>query len=173
MFNYHVNGESQGYGYARGNYPSFISAPNGESQYEQLRGRVGYVVVSRANGNVETQMMQGQLLTHLNDTVSDPPSHYQLLYVADDRSLAAYALVPGARIVGETAPNTQVTLNTSMTANSHSFSYEWTVTAGEDGRYAVTTPYPGQYRVGGNTVEVPSSAVMNGTQVTAGERAIK
>lgn len=154
------------------NYESLISATSGESQYEQLSGRVGYVVVSNASGNVRNQMMQGQLLMYLNDLASDPPSHYQLLYVADNRSLAAYALVPDARIVGETAPNTPVTLNTSMTVNSHSFPYDWTVTTGEDGRYAVTVPYPGQYRVGGTAVEVPSSAVMNGTQVTAGDHAL-
>ena len=80
--------------------------------------------------------------------------------------MAAYAVVPGAQVVGEAAPNEQITLNTSVGINGQQYPYNWTVTAGDDGRYEVTVPYSGQYRVGGETVTVPSAAVMNGTTVT-------
>jgi dolichyl-diphosphooligosaccharide--protein glycosyltransferase len=157
MYNYFVNGESENYGYARNNYEPFATAADLDTWYERFRGRVGYVVMSNLNTVRES---------------TDPPAHYQLLYTNAEGSLAAYAVVPGAQIVGETAPNSQVMVNTSVTVDGRSLAREWTVTAGKDGRYAVTVPYPGQYRVGETTIEVPSAAVMNGTRVTAGEHAI-
>jgi dolichyl-diphosphooligosaccharide--protein glycosyltransferase len=174
MYNYFVNGESQSYGYARNTYEPFITASDPDAQYDQLAGRVGYIIVDSVDIEVPKESTQGQLLRYLksNTTKANPPAHYQLLSIGADQSLAAYAVVPGAKIAGETTPGEQVVVNTSVTVDGHSLTRGWTVTAGESGRYTVTVPYAGQYRIGETTVEVPSSAVMNGTQVTAGEHAI-
>jgi dolichyl-diphosphooligosaccharide--protein glycosyltransferase len=152
MYNYFVNGEGESYGYARRNYDSFTVASDLDGWYERFRGRVGYVVMSNLNTVRKS---------------SNPPAHYQLLYTNSEGSLAAYAVVPGAQIVGESVPGNQVVLNTSVPVNGRSLTREWTVTAGEDGRYNITVPYSGRYRVEGQTVTVPSAAVMNGTRVTA------
>jgi dolichyl-diphosphooligosaccharide--protein glycosyltransferase len=157
MYNYFVNGEAESYSYARETYRPFTTAGNFDAWYDRFDHRVGYVVMKNIH-TVRPSMT--------------PPSHYQLLYTTSDGSLASYAVVPGARVVGETAPDSQVVLNTSVPVDGRSPTREWTVTSGEDGHYNVTVPYSGEYQVDGTTIEVPSAAVMNGTRVTVGEHGI-
>ncbi|WP_049895253.1 hypothetical protein [Halopiger xanaduensis] len=55
MYNHFINGESKGYGYAQSNYEDFITSSDPGSWYEQIEGRVGYVVVT----DVESDLSAG------------------------------------------------------------------------------------------------------------------
>ena len=174
MFNYYVSGESESYGYARDTYPEFISSVRGESSYERLRDRVGFVVLEPLPRRANT--MQERLYytygSRWADQGYEAVSHYRAVYTSSDQATKVFVLVPGARIDGQVAANTTVELRTDVEIPNDSFTYRTRVTADANGSYQATVPYPGEYELQwGNrttTVTVPESAVENGTGVRVG-----
>ena len=168
MYNHFVNGEARSYGYARSNYGDFISSSDPDGWYEQFNGRVGYVVVTAIDDeNVSQESTQHQLLANLGAGGDDqePLSRYQVLTVDSDRSAAAFAVVPGATIVGSGQSGETLNVSTMVSTDGASFSYNRTVAVGGNGRFAVTVPYAGTYRVGSERVTVSENEVVSGAQI--------
>lgn len=171
MYNYVVNGEAESYCYARNQSVQFLGRTDPAATYQQYSNRVGYVVVTDVPRQLGEAAMGARLLGTLDaDTQTVPPlAHYRLLYVDDDRSIAAYALVPGARITGQAEGSGQVvTVETTVDVDGETLTYERSVTASGDGGFTVRVPYAGEYAVGGQPVTDPESAVTNGTAVSVG-----
>ncbi|WP_436344530.1 MFS transporter [Natronorubrum sp. FCH18a] len=170
MYNYHVSGESQRYGYAMANFDDFRFGDDPDGNYSQFEDRVGYVVVTERDRDLPAESAHAQLLEELGTGGDDGEAlaHYQLLSVDDDRSAAAFVVVPGATIETTAEPNETVTVSTSVSVDGESFTYERAVTVGEDGRLAVTVPYAGTYSVGDDSVDVTESAVLEGETVEVG-----
>ncbi len=164
MYNYLVNGESQSYWYAEENYPGFRSSGRPDEQFDKLDGRVGYIVsdiggISWSNGT-QSGSLEGPGASSDGGGSLD---HYQLLYVDEDRSRAAFAVVPGADITGSGAPNESLLISTDVTVDGASFTYQRKVQSNANGEFTVTVPYEGTYRVGDQRVSVDKSGVLNGS----------
>jgi len=170
MYNYHVNGESRSYSYARSTYDDFRFGDDPDGQYDDFDDRVGYVVVTDVDGDVPSDSAQAQLLDEFGagDDGSAALAHYQLLAVDADRSASAFAVVPGATIEGTTAANETITVATDVAVDGAAFTYEREVTAGPDGAFNVTVAYPGEYAIGDERVDVTPVAVENGSTIDHG-----
>ena len=171
MYNHFVNGESRSYGYARGTYRDFISGSNPDGRYDQFDDRVGYVVITAVDEDAPRESVQHQLLANLGagGDEQEPLSQYQLLTVDSDRSVAAFAVVPGATIVGSAQPGETLNVSTMVSADGTSFGYNRTVAVGGEGRFAVTVPYAGAYRVGSERITVSETDVVEGSQIDSGD----
>jgi dolichyl-diphosphooligosaccharide--protein glycosyltransferase len=181
MYNYHVSGESLNYGYAQSNYRDFTFAADSGSAYERYiangPAQNAYLVTEPIPGDPEISddMMQSRLHDRYGSASngSDGLAHYRALYSSPSGDYKAFRVVPGATIRGEANPGSTVTVETQVDIEGASFTYQRGVTATENGTYAVTVPYPGEYETsGGNatSVAVSESAVQNGENVQA-ERA--
>ncbi|PSP23683.1 MFS transporter, partial [Halobacteriales archaeon QH_10_65_19] len=165
MYNYFVSGESQGYGYARGNYESFVFAEDPDSWYDRFESRVGYVVLDNFDGDTPETSVYTKLFDEFG-AGEDTVTHYQLLYSGEDAR--AFVVVPGAAIATTADPGENVTASTDVTIAGESFTYERTTTANETGQATIRVAYPGEYEVGSETVQVRESDVLNGTEVSVG-----
>ena len=167
MYNYFVNGESRGYGYAMSNYDEFRFGDDPDGHYDQFEDRVGYVVVTEVDGDVPARSAQVRLLEDLGagGDGGEALAHYQLLTVDEDRSAAAFAVVPGATLEGTAEANDTVEVSTAVSAGGESFTYEREVDVGADGTYAVTVPYASAYSVGDGTVTVAEDDVLAGATI--------
>ncbi|SEP68423.1 MFS transporter [Natrinema salaciae] len=165
MYNHFVSGESQSYGYAQRNYADFVSDSNPDGRYDQFAGRVGYVVVTEATGDVPTTSAQAQLLEAYGagGNGTDGLAHYRALSVDED--VAAFAVVPGATLEVSGEPGANVTAETDVSVSGESFTYERSAAVDGDGRASVTVPYAGEYAVGDRTVRVTEGDVLNGSSV--------
>ncbi len=164
MHNYFVNGESRSYGYARSNFEDFRLDDDPDGYYEEFGDRVGYVLVTDER-DAPSESVQAQLLEDLGSGGADGEAleHYQLLYVDEDRSVAAFALVPGVTLEATGEPGESVTVSGEVSVSGETVAYERTVEVGEDGRLEVTVSNPGSYSIGDERVEVSERDVVNGS----------
>lgn len=169
MYNHFVSGESESYGYAQNNYIDFQSDSDPDEWYSQFDGRVGYVVVTAIGEDVPTESAQHQLLMNLGagGDGQQALSHYQLLTVGEDRSAAAFVVVPGATITAAGEPGESVNVSTEVSVNTASFTYERETTVGDNGQAEVVVPYAGTYSIGSQSVEVTKTDVLEGEGVEA------
>ncbi|WP_252699111.1 MFS transporter [Natronosalvus vescus] len=159
MHNYFVNGESRGYGYARSNFDDFRLDDDPDRYHEAFGDRVGYVLVTDReahSGTVQTHLLEG---LGVGEGDGEPLEHYQLLYVDDDRSVAAFALVPGATLEVGSESGENVIVSGDIFVSGESLEYERTVTVGEDGKLEVTVSNPGTYLIDGEEVVVSEEDV--------------
>jgi dolichyl-diphosphooligosaccharide--protein glycosyltransferase len=135
--------------------------------YSQFDGRVGYVVLTEVDADIPAESTQSQLLTNLGagGNGTEALSHYQLLSVDDDRSAAAFVVVPGATITAPGEPGETVNVSTEVSVGDSSFTYEHEVTVGDNGQVEVIVPYAGEYSVGSASVEVTETDVLDGAVV--------
>ncbi|ELY45366.1 hypothetical protein [Natronorubrum sulfidifaciens] len=167
MYNYFVNGESRSYGYARSNYDEFRAGTDPDGHANGFGDRVGYVVVTDIEGEPPAESTQTRLLADLGagGNGGGALAHYQLLAVDDDRTTAAFALVPGATLEASGEPGETVAVRTDVSIDGESFTYEREAEVGDDGQLAVTVAYPGEYAVGDDTVTVTETAVETGERL--------
>ncbi|APX96580.1 MFS transporter [Natronorubrum daqingense] len=170
LYNYFVSGDSDRYGYASSNYEEFRTDGDPDGWYDEFDGEVGYVVMEGGGGNVESDDAQSQL--HGGVTGGNAPSvdHYKAIYVHDDRSVSAFAVVPGATLEGSVEPDETLEVATDASVSGETLEYERDVTADDDGDFEVTVPYAGEYSVGDDTIDVTEEDVMNGSEVEAASR---
>jgi len=177
-YNYHVAGESDEYSYALSNYEPFLAStdPDGE-YYDQFRGRVGYVAVSslgdRTEGDLPAEVAYGRLYDRLGSAGGgvDGVGHYRAAFVAPDRSVVVFRVVPGATITGTAADadaDGDLVAETDVSIPNAAFTYRRHVDPAADGSYNVTVAHPGTYEVGGETVTVTETDVREGATVEAG-----
>jgi asparagine N-glycosylation enzyme membrane subunit Stt3 len=167
-YNHVVNGQTRSYGFAKEHYQQFVLSRSPAGWYERLHDRVGFVV-TRDLESAPPGSMQARLHRH-NGSASGNASglaHFRAVYVSDDRSLKVFTLVAGATVTGTGTPNATVTATVEVDIPGASFVYRRAVPVGADGRYQFTTPYPGRYEVGGETVTVSERAVRTGGRVNA------
>lgn len=169
MYNHFVSGESESYWFARRNYGSFIRGGDSVAWYEELRGRVGFVVTTGEGGAGFLTRMQGRLHDAMGSRVGDTPgvAHYRAVYASDDGFVKVFTLVPGATVEGrlDVAEPTAVSLETDVSIEGASFTYERLARTDAEGAFAVTVAHPGEYRVGDRRVTVSEAAVVDGETV--------
>jgi dolichyl-diphosphooligosaccharide--protein glycosyltransferase len=179
MYNYFVNYHSVPslrYSYARSNDDPFPSSASPEATYQRHRSRVGFVVTTdehRPSVQVLNGSRAGSLSMHarLHDRLTSRGdgvpglAHYRALWTSEDGSVRVFTLVPGARITGTAAPNTTVTVSTTVALGHRTFRYERRTTANATGTVGVTVPYPGEYTVGNRSVTVSEADVTEGRTV--------
>lgn len=166
MYNYFVNGEADKYDYAFGNFDYFRTSDDPDSWYEQFEeSQVGYVVMTDEEEAYSENTTQAKLHDDHGTGGDDgePLEHYQAIYIDDEAT--AFAVVPGATISTTGEPGETVTVETDVTVSSETITYERNVTVEEDGTLEVTVPYPGEYRVGQQNVDVSTADVENGSSV--------
>ncbi|ELY95771.1 hypothetical protein C483_00790 [Natrialba hulunbeirensis JCM 10989] len=164
MYNYFVTGESRSYSYAANTFGDFRTSTDPDSWYDEFEGRVGYVVMQDAPGtqvNAQTQLHENY---GAGGNESDGLAHYQAIYL--DEEASAFAVVPGATITGSGEAGEELSLETEVSVSDEAFTYERTVTVDEDGSFAVTVPYPGEYTIGDSDLEVSMDDVENGESVS-------
>lgn len=162
MYNYFVNGHSRSYGYAQSNYHRFAVSTAPNRWYERLHDRVGYIVIE--TDDRFRSAPRGSLHDQLSTPATSPP-HFRAVYRSPTGENLVYTLVPGATITGNRSGTETLTLSTPVTLPGATFTYTRTVSSTSNGRYTVTVPYPGQYRIGNKTVIVRSAAVQNGSTI--------
>jgi dolichyl-diphosphooligosaccharide--protein glycosyltransferase len=174
MYNYYVNGEAQSYGYAQRNYRPFTLSESPEKAHQQyLRGET-YLVTEPIPGapEISPETMQ----TRLHDRYGSSGdgvgglAHYRALYASPEGTYKAFRIVPGGTIEGSASPGSAVNITTDIDIEGDSFTYRRQATAGPNGEYNVTVPYPGEYDIqggGAQSVTVNETAVANGLNVTA------
>jgi dolichyl-diphosphooligosaccharide--protein glycosyltransferase len=96
--------------------------------------------------------------------------HFRLVYASDDGSVKAFALVPGAVVVGTADPGRSVAVSVPVTVGDRAVTYARETTTTAAGWYAVTVPYPGRYTVDGRPVTVSERDVLAGRFVDADGR---
>ncbi|WP_254545784.1 STT3 domain-containing protein [Halomarina pelagica] len=167
VYNYFVGGEAASYGYARANYDAFVESTTPDPWYERFRGRVGYVVVGADDARFSNAI--GARLHDRYGSRGDGVAglaHYRAIYASPDGEYVAFAVVPGATVVGP-ASGESVAVETGVEIDGASFAYERRATV-EDGTVRVTVAYPGTYSVGGETVYVSEAAIEEGRTVRVG-----
>jgi len=173
VFNYFVSGESRSFGYARSNYGDFLRATNGSEWYNQLRGRVGYVV-TQDRPDVGPLTMQSRLHEQYGSQseAASGLGHYRAVHTAGADGYRAFELVPGAVIEGTASPNSTVSASTMVSIPNAEFEYARQTRASADGSYRLRVANAGTYTVAYSnqtqTVTVNETAIQNGTTV-AGE----
>lgn len=155
MYNYFISGESRQYRYVQSMYPQFVADDDPDGWKSTLDGRFGYAIASEERGLSPARLGAGGERTL---------DHYQLLYLSDDGDLAAFAIVEGATIEGMTASDEPVTVRTGVEVDGAAFTYERDVNV-DEGTFSVTVPYPGEYVVGDESVEVSEEDVESGGTV--------
>lgn len=165
-YNYFVNGESQSYAYAQKKYPEFRSATDSEEWFRQLAPRAGFVVTRDDDLADDAPVIEGSLYYALHLGYGVETGHYRAIWASADGSTKAFALVPGARVVGPGDPGSSVTLQTVVSAGETTFDFERSVQVNDQGVFTATLPQPGEYAVGDRTVAVPESAVETGGDVS-------
>jgi dolichyl-diphosphooligosaccharide--protein glycosyltransferase len=173
MYNYFVNGEAKGYGFANRNYERFLSSQDPESKYHKLKDRVGFVVTKNLDLNHEVPPKSNYARFHKRFGSAGPngasgAGHYRAVYASDDGSVKVFTLVPGANLTGTASANETLTVSKRVEIEGATFEYRRVVEVGADGNYSVTVPYSGTYTVGDQTVRVSESEVRNGGNVTVG-----
>lgn len=173
MYNYLVNGESRGYGYARDTYEPFVFGTDPDEWYDRFEGRVGFVVTEDLDppGFGTTLTYHRLHEAYGSATRRDAGvGHYRALWTSPEGDRAVFAVVPGATIVGRTAAS-RVTVRTtvSLAPAGEQFTYERRARPDSDGTVSVRVAHPGEYSVGEERVTVPEAAVWDGATVDAGE----
>ncbi|WP_254535986.1 STT3 domain-containing protein [Halomarina litorea] len=168
MYNYFVSGESRSYSRARTTFEPFLTGRPAKYDTRGFAERVGFVVVEDASTGVAGSM--GVALARYGSRGDETPGlgHYRAIHVSPDGEYTAFRVVPGATVRG-TASGETVTLSTNVSVDGESFTYTRRATV-ENGTYAVTLAYPGEYRIeggGATSVRVSEAAVENGTATRA------
>ena len=171
MYNYFVNGESSGYGYAFNNYEEFARSTDPDSWYDQFEGRVGYVVMGTTPEGSSPQTSIYKLTREFGSASGEANgvAHFRPIYRAPGDSKTAFAVVPGAQITGNVASNATVTVETEVEIPNAKFDYVRETTANASGDWSLRVANPGTYSVSGGgvnqTVEVTEVAVRSGETV--------
>ncbi len=165
MYNYLVNGEARGYGYAMNNFQDFQTDGDPDGWYEQFESDdIGYVVMTETDDDVPQNTSQSQLHENLGtgNEEADALAHYKLLEANEDAT--AFAIVPGATIQTTTDSDSPVTVTTEQTIGDEAITYEREVEP-EDGTLEVTVPYDAEYTIGDDAVEVEEEDVLEGNMI--------
>jgi dolichyl-diphosphooligosaccharide--protein glycosyltransferase len=171
LFNYEVNAESMpelSYRYAEAHYATFVRSDSPDRQYWRHHERVGFVVTTddvSAASPASNWVRLHQRLGSRADGV-EGTGHYRLVSASADDSVKAFALVPGAVVVGTADPGERVSLSLPVTVGDRSFVYSRETTTTDVGWYALTVPYPGTYVVDGRAVTVTERDVLDGRFVS-------
>lgn len=163
MYNFFVTGEAAGYGYARGNYGSFLSTAHPDEAYDGYGNRVGFVVVESMEAPAEST--QATLYDDLG-VGDEPATHYRLLYAGED--LRAFALVEGAVLQVNATSGEEVSATTEVSVGDERVTYRVSATVDESGRATLRVPYPGTYSVVGTEVDVSDAEVQDGATIEVG-----
>lgn len=171
VYNYFVNGQSRGYGYALNNYRAFVRATEFDPWYERLDDRVEYIVLSDAG--LPPGTLQYRLSRAGGGRYQGSPGsgHFRLVHISGHQ---IYELVPGANVTGEAPPNSTVQLETGVEVSGTQFTYTRWANTTADGSYSVRVAYPGEYtathmdRNTTTTVAVSEAAVGNGERIDTG-----
>ncbi|WP_265112368.1 MFS transporter [Halosolutus halophilus] len=164
MYNYFVNGEADRYAYAFNHFYEFQVDDNPDAWYEEFeRSQVGYVVMTDVDEPYPENISQAKLHDNLGTGGDDgePLEHYQAIYI--DNEVTVFAVVPGATITATGEPGETVTVGTEVTVSGETITYEQDVTVGEDGTLEATVPYPSEYTIGDQEVDVSTDAVEDGS----------
>ncbi|AUG46406.1 hypothetical protein BVU17_02285 [Haloarcula taiwanensis] len=172
VYNYFVSGESRSFSYARQRYGPFVAATDPDAAHSRISNRVGYIVTT-ATDIEEPATMYARLHQHFgsrNGNV-DGLARYRPLFASEDGSHKAFAVVPGGEIRGTAAPNSTVSVVTTITVSDREVDYERQTTANRNGDFTVTVANPGTYAVttdSGNktSVEVTEQMVYSGGNIT-------
>jgi dolichyl-diphosphooligosaccharide--protein glycosyltransferase len=167
FYNYLVSGQSESYTYARQNYRTFVSSTDSAGWYEALAGGTGFIVIRSSSFAYPADSMQVRLAERFGSAGEGVAglAHYRLVYRSDDGRFSVFTLVPGATIVGNASPGETVEVRTDVTVGETSFTYRRSARADDDGRFEVTVPYPGEYRVAGGDATVTERNVTSGETV--------
>ncbi|MFB6068327.1 MAG: STT3 domain-containing protein [Halobacterium sp.] len=167
MYNYFVNGEARGYGYAQRNYEDFLFSSGGQRWYRQFEGRVGFVVTRDLPhlGTIHPARLQARLHERYGSAGEQygGVGHFRAVYATDDGSRKVFTLVPGATLEGSTDAD-ELVLSTRVSIPGAAFDYVRRVTPTE-GTFAVTVAHPGTYDVGGRSVVVEERDVLDGETI--------
>jgi dolichyl-diphosphooligosaccharide--protein glycosyltransferase len=175
MYNYFVRGESRSYGFADGYYMDFLRSSDPDEEWaDRLVNRVGYVVLDGSyappsQGGTAYDQLYGQFSSA--GRRSDGLAHYRIRYLAPDRELSVFSVVPGATIEfnNSSAP---ASVSTNVTVSKETFRYERRLSSNGEVSTAVTVAYPGTYHVSRNwTVAISERAVRSGAVIQAGATA--
>ncbi|MGB9954479.1 STT3 domain-containing protein [Haloarcula marismortui] len=172
VYNYFVNGESRSFSYARKKYGPLVAETDPDAAHSRISNRVGYIVTT-ATDIEEPATMYARLHQHFgsrNGNV-DGLARYRPLFASEDGSHKAFAVVPGGEIRGTAAPNSTVSVVTTITVSDREVDYERQTTANRNGDFTVTVANPGTYAVttdSGNktSVEVTEEMVYSGGNIT-------
>ncbi len=173
MYNYHVSGASDGYGYAARHYQPFISSGDPDAEYDGLAGTVDYVVINEVDAeNPRSDVAYVRLFERYGSAGGDVDGvgHYRLLHVTERGTHAAFAVVPGATVEGTADPDATITASTDVSVPGADFTYERLVDTDANGSYAVTLAYPGEYAIGDETVTVSEEDVRTGATIAIDDR---
>ncbi|MDQ2071147.1 STT3 domain-containing protein [Haloarcula sp. NS06] len=172
VYNYFVNGESRSYSYARQTYGPFVTATDPDKAHNRISSRVGYVVTTETDIEEPTAIYT-RLHQHFGSRNGDVDglSHYRPLFTSEDGSHRAFAVVPGGTIQGTVAPNSTVSIVTTVAVSDREIDYERQTTANRNGEFTVTVANPGTYTVttesgSETTVKVTEQTVYGGGNVT-------
>jgi dolichyl-diphosphooligosaccharide--protein glycosyltransferase len=170
MHNYFASGEARSYTYARERYGPFLSATTGETAWQRLGARRGYVVTTDREG-FDRDTVQTRLHQHYGSAAGgvDGLGRYRAVYTSEDGRYRAFKIVPGAVVNGTANANSQLTAVTTVTVSGETIQYRRQVQSGPDGGYSIRVAYSGEYEIGNATVEISSDAVRNGERIVVNE----
>jgi len=160
VYNWFVNGESGGYGYAQSNFDDFVTASDGRQWYERLRDRAGFVVTEA--GTLSGGGGDGTIYEQLwDEDFAFDTDHYRLVWFDDGDSKRVFTPVPGATVTGPAADAEVVSIDGEAAAGDRTTQISQNVDA-KHGVYTETIPLPGRYEVGPQQVILSDADVMDG-----------
>ncbi len=178
VYNYFVNGQSRSYEYARTHYFDFIRSTHPDAWYSRLRDRVGFIVIEPLQrvGQAPPETTYYRLRWTLGSATNrtQAVAHYRAIYISDDGSHRVFQVVPGAHIVGGAPPNSSFLVSHEVRLpDNRTFVYRTVATASPTGRFNITVPYPGDYRIRNRRIHVPENAVLTGKTVSLNQSATR
>jgi len=164
FYNWFVNGESSGYGYAQSNFDEFVTASDSEEWYERLRDRVGFVVIE--DGSISGGNRAGTMYEQLRaDDLAFDTDHYRLVWSDSGDSRRVFSPVPGATVTGPAAEGETISIVGEASAGDRSKLINGTASVAH-GVYTETIPMPGQYEVGPQQLTLSDADVTNGAVIS-------
>jgi len=161
MYNYFVNGNARSYRYAQRNFADFLTATDGDSWYNELRSRTGFVVVGQIRSTDAERLPEGTLYRRLFERNGEDTGRYRLQYVDSSRTIKAFTLVQGGLLTGRGEPNSTLTVSTEVDAVNSTVQFEQQVETANNGWFSVRVPQPGAYDNG--DLPMTETAIRNGT----------
>ncbi|WP_161570019.1 STT3 domain-containing protein [Salinigranum halophilum] len=169
MYNYYAHDGPIWNNDVKANYRPFLFATDDVEWHHRLtREGNGFVVVTDTYDIADESALHTKLHDNLGSARGDVDGlgGYRLVYRSSDGSTTVYALVPGARLTGTAAPNTTISVTSSVEVKETTVMYERTFRTTANGSFRVVVPYPGTYQVGNETTQVSELAVLRGTNVS-------
>ncbi|REA02035.1 hypothetical protein DEQ92_14105 [Haloferax sp. Atlit-6N] len=164
VYNGLVNNQSRSYQFSYENYDNFLVSTDATGWFNTLNPRTGFIVVEQ-NPSLNRSGDE-TIYNRLYNGWGSNTAHYRAMWVSADGTKKVFTLVPGARVTGSTAPDSQVTARGVTTVSGNEVSVTYQTRSDENGTYQLRIPQPGNYTIQDERIRITDNSTTSGAQIS-------